>query len=590
MEHPGLVTYGPRWLLIRDGESVAAARGQIGIVAHELAHQWFGDLVTTAWWDDLWLNEAFATWMTPKAIAAVHPEMDGDIEPMLTRAAALASDSLASARQIRQPIAVDTDMRLAFDRITYSKGATVIRMFERWIGPDQFQKAARAYLTAHADRNATAADFLAALGQATSEKRVAAAFASFLDQPGVPEIAMELRCPAGGPAVLGLSQRRWVPAGAGPVSGEPRWHVPVCVAVPDGKRRKTHCTLLDQATGELALGAKCPAWLLPNADGAGYYLGVLGAEPLAALLERGWARLSQGERLALVGDLEILTDGGQGDVGALIARLPRLGASGDPYLVEVAVGRLEKLAKLAPAEQQASFARLVRATVGAAGRRIGWTARRGDKAGEARVRGRLLTLLAVDGRDAAARGRAIAMARAWMADHKKVPESMWAPVLETAVRVSPTELGPALIAAVRGEEDRIAQRAIYQALALVPDAALQRQVLELVLAADPIPPELVQALSFPADLERQVTWWQFVRDHLGELLRRLPEDYQGVLANAPCDPAQRDEVAAFLTEKIAPLPTVGRMTVTQRIEAMDQCIARRAVQAPALASSLAAKK
>jgi alanyl aminopeptidase len=589
MEHPGLVTYGPRWLLIREGESVAALRGQVGIVAHELAHQWFGNLVTTAWWDDLWLNEAFATWLTPKTIAALYPQMDGAVEPVSARAVALAADSLATARQIRQPITVDADMRAAFDRITYSKGATVIRMFERWIGPEAFQKAARDYLRAHADKNATGADFLAALDRAAEGKQgVGAAFATFLDQPGVPLVAMELRCQAGGQASLALSQSRYAPAGAAPSTGQPLWQVPICVAVPDGKGRKTHCTLLTQATGELPLGEGCPAWVLPNVDGAGYYLSKLAAEPLAALLDRGWARLSQVERLAALGDLEILVDGGQVELGALLALLPRLGR-GDAHVLDVAIKRLDKLAPFAT--DRDAFARLVRATLGPAGKRIGWLPRRKEKMAEARLRGDLMSLLAVEGQDPAARSRAVALARDWLADHRKVPESLWTPVLQSAVRAAGPEMVPALRARLRDEPDRIAQRAIYQALAKTIDRDLQRQNLELTLAVDPIPPEMVQLLSAPIEIEGQLGLAAFVRTNADELLRRLPEDYRGALINAAvCDAGQRDEMATFMKEKLATIPRVGPRPVNQKIEWMDQCIARRAAHESALAAFLAAKK
>ncbi len=591
MEHPGLITYGPRWLLIRKNESVAARRGQASIFAHEMAHQWFGNLVTTAWWDDIWLNEAFATWMTPKALQSVYPEMEAAIEPATTRQSALANDALATARRVRQPITAEADMRAAFDRITYNKGATVIRMFERWIGPEKFQKAVRAYLTAHADGNATAADFLAALDKEAGDKPVGAAFASFLDQPGVPEIAMELSCPSGGPATLKLSQRRYVPAGAAQVSGEQRWQVPVCVAVPDGKGRKTHCTLLAEATGELALGKSCPAWVAPNVDGAGYYLASLAPEPLAALLERGWSRLSRIERVALLGDLEMMVDGGKSDVGTLLALLPRLGASRDPFLVDVAVRRLHKLADFVAPEQREAFARLVRDTLGAAGKRIGWSSRKREKAAEAKLRGELMSLLAVEGQDPAARDRAAALAREWLADHGKVPDSLWVPVLESAVRTSPKETVPALLARLPEEQDRIAQRAIYQALAQAPDQALQRKVLELTLAADPIPPEMVNVLAaYPAELERQAALFDFVREHADDLLRRLPEDYQRALVTNVCDAGRRDQVASFLESKLEPLPEVGTLAVKQKIESMDQCIARRAAQAPALAKFLSGSK
>jgi len=330
---------------------------------------------------------------------------------------------------------------------------------------------------------------------------------------------------------------------------------------------------------------------MPNVDGAGYYLARLPGESLSALLDQGWARLSRAERLAVLGDVEILVDGGQADLGLLLALLPRLGSSEDPYLLEVAIGRLDMLGRFVGQEQREPFAQLVRSTLRAAGKRIGWLPRRTEKVAEARLRGRLMTLLAVEGEDRAARDGAAALARSWLADHGKVPESLWVPVLESAVRASPKQTVPALLTRLRDEPDRVAQRAIYQAIAQATDPALQRQVLELTLTADPIPPEMVQLLrSSPVDIERQAALFDFVRDHAGDLLRRLPEQFEDALVIGVCDAARRDEVAAFLEQKVAPLPEVGTIAVAQKIEWMDQCIARRAAQAPLVAAFLAGKK
>jgi alanyl aminopeptidase len=195
-----------------------------------------------------------------EGIEASHPAMDGEIEPVVIRRGALAADSLTTARQIRQPITTESDMRGAFDGITYLKGATVIRMFEHWIGRDVFQRAARRYLAAHAHDTATAADFLAALDAETG-RQLGAAFATFLDQPGVPMIDMELRCPADQPATLGLAQLRFGPATQ--AASAATWQVPVCVRI--AGEHEARCTLLSGGTGEIALGDRCPQWIIPNA-------------------------------------------------------------------------------------------------------------------------------------------------------------------------------------------------------------------------------------------------------------------------------------------------------------------------------------
>ena len=185
MENPGLITFRQSMILAKPGmESTGFRRTYAGVAAHELAHQWFGDLVTTTWWDDLWLNEAFATWMTPKIIDQYRPDWDAPSSRALSASGAMRTDSLVSARQIRQPITSKDDIKNAFDGITYQKGAAVITMFERFVGAEIFRKGIQRYMREHADGTATARDFLGAIS-AEAGRDIAPAFSTFLDQPGV---------------------------------------------------------------------------------------------------------------------------------------------------------------------------------------------------------------------------------------------------------------------------------------------------------------------------------------------------------------------------------------------------------------------
>ena len=161
MENAGMVTYDQSLLLARPAsDSIQRQRRYAGTAAHELAHQWVGDLVTTAWWNDIWLNEAFADWMEDKLIAEWKPEWKSRLNDVQSLLRAERVDSLLSARKIRQEITSNGDIDNAFDGITYSKGAAVISMFEHWIGPAEFRKGVRIYLQRYAFRNATAGDFL----------------------------------------------------------------------------------------------------------------------------------------------------------------------------------------------------------------------------------------------------------------------------------------------------------------------------------------------------------------------------------------------------------------------------------------------
>ncbi|APR79905.1 Membrane alanine aminopeptidase N [Minicystis rosea] len=229
MENAGLITCSERLLLARSEEETPRfQQGFVAVTAHEMAHQWFGDLVTMAWWDDVWLNEAFATWMEDKILVPFKPEWRWEIARAQSTSGAMNGDALVSARRIRQAITSNDDIQNAFDDITYNKGAAVIGMFESYVGEERFRRGVQRYLGAHQHGNATSADFLAAVGAETSAE-IGPAFTTFLDQPGVPLVRAELACTPGkkGEARLSLSQQRYLPAGS-PGSSEASWQIPVC--------------------------------------------------------------------------------------------------------------------------------------------------------------------------------------------------------------------------------------------------------------------------------------------------------------------------------------------------------------------------
>ncbi len=248
MENAGLITYGAPTLLAKPGEATPRFRRiSANVGTHEIAHQWFGDLVTMVWWDDLWLNEAFATWIADKIVDQWRPDYDRGAARIGARADAIDADALVSARQIREPIVTRGDIFNAFDQITYQKGATVIGMFEGWIGEESFRGGVRNYIEARRDGSATSADFLAALSQA-SRLPVTPAFNTFLNQNGVPQVDVRLQCGTRG-AQLALTQHRLDLIGATKRAAQ-QWQIPVCVRYGSGASPREACTLMTRRDGE----------------------------------------------------------------------------------------------------------------------------------------------------------------------------------------------------------------------------------------------------------------------------------------------------------------------------------------------------
>jgi alanyl aminopeptidase len=361
MENAGMVTFRERLLLLDAERAPANDRlwAQV-VIAHELAHMWFGNLVTMRWWDDLWLNEAFATWMEMACVAEVDPALEAGLEAVQEGLRVMDHDSLEEARAIRQPIVDGGDVMNAFDGITYSKGAAVVRMTESWLGAAQFQDGVRQYLSRHAHGNAETADLLSALAQVSGQP-VAETLVTFLDQPGLPVIDMALRPFADGTPGLYLAQRRYLPdpesAAAQADGPAQRWHVPVVVRLGDAQGEITrHACLLTTPTAHLPLPAcRAPTWLHPNAQEAGYYRWNLPPALLDALLHDGLPHLSPAERVGLPEHVWALLEADLLPLEAALAALEIIARDPHRLVLSGLCAALRRLSRIAPAEPWAAF-------------------------------------------------------------------------------------------------------------------------------------------------------------------------------------------------------------------------------------------
>ena len=272
MEHPGLVALGQSILLIPPGqESLQRRQFAANISTHELAHYWFGDLVTNAWWDDTWLNEALGTWLDLKATDAVDPAFRFQRVALARRSSALAADALPTAKAVRQPVLSRTDIDASFDAaLTYDKGSIVLGMFERWVGAPAFRRGLQLYLKRYADKTATAEELFRALDEGT-DRPVGNALSTFVVQPGAPLVSVSLRCTTGDLPVLELAQERfWAERSVSQDTAT--WQLPVCVRAAWGKHVERACILLTDAQAELTLPyGGCPTFVTANEGGLGYY-------------------------------------------------------------------------------------------------------------------------------------------------------------------------------------------------------------------------------------------------------------------------------------------------------------------------------
>ncbi|MFY0527734.1 M1 family metallopeptidase [Archangium gephyra] len=594
MEHPGLVTFNSQLILSRSGEdSLGRQRRFYNVQTHELAHQWFGNLVTLAWWDDLWLNEAFATWATPRTVESAQPSWDAPIERVRGRSYALGADSLVTARRIRQPIRSEDDIRNAFDGITYGKGAAVLAMVEGWLGRDVFQRGVQRHLRAHAHGNATAKDFLDALS-AEAGQDVSGVLGSFLDQGGAPLVTTRLDC-SGKVPVVRLSQSRFLPLGS---SGDAKqeWKVPLCVRYGSAKGTGRACTVLEGESAELALpeAKACPTWVLPNADGAGYFRTSLDTQMLGRLLSTGSRQLSRAERVALIGDVQALVNAGAMPAADALGLLPGLAGEKDRQVFQAS---LELLGMLRPAllsdARQADRQRFLRDTYGARARALGFTPRANEDEDTRLLRPLLLGIAGEQGGDAKLVAEAKRLTQQWLADSKAIAPELVRATLGIASAHGDAALHGKLMTAMRSEKERHKREQLIDALGGFRDSALVRENLKLLLEPSVDLREAGDLLFGAAwDVRSRDEAYAFVKEHYDVLAARLPEERVDGLAwtaASYCDPVHRQEAAAFFTERMERAPG-GTRTLAQVLEGMDLCIAFKAAQGSSLESFLASPR
>jgi alanyl aminopeptidase len=313
-------------------------------MAHEMAHQWFGNLVTQAWWDDTWLSEGFATWLGTRVSDLELPAFERGLAITENRDRMMAADT-AKTRPVRLEMHSRKDIDDVYDRVIYQKGAAILEMVEDWVGPEAFQRSLRLYLHDHQFGNASSEDLARAISQ-ESHVDASPVLSSFLDRSGSPVFRFSLAI-AGGASKLELDQ-----------SDHP-WTAPVCFHADSGERR---CEVVSASKAEVSLTGS-PAWIWPNSYGSGYYRSLLTPELLTALL-RGYNQLGEPERLALAGDLEALT--GSGDVRAadVMPILPRLARDSEGRVADRAAALALELALAAPESARGKYSDWLRRSMG----------------------------------------------------------------------------------------------------------------------------------------------------------------------------------------------------------------------------------
>ena len=578
MENAGLITFRDDAVLLDDGASLRQKRGLIGLMTHELAHQWFGDLVTMKWWDDLWLNEGFATWTTYKIDTAYKPELGSKLDAAASATYIMDDDGLASARAIRQPVASVGQAMESFDGITYQKGAAILRMIEHYVGDDAFQRGVHAYLTSHAFGNATADDLLGAIDR-ESGKNASELSRTYLDRPGVPLVVVDsLDCKKG--LSLTAHEERWTPLGVSfGADAQAKWSVPFCV---DARGAKTpSCAVIASGPASLAAPGACPAFANPGA--MGYYRVAWPADAMARIA-KDLESAPPETRLDAVADAWAEARAGKLD-GKVLLRdvLPALDRETERHVVERLVNVLFDLGDVVDDASWPAFQAYARARIAPHLQRL----ERSHATDDDRLLRRTLAWADVmlGGDDAYAKKLA-RVAKSWAAGDKTIDADYGQIATEIAARFeSPAALQKAVETAATPPAHSLALRA---ASGVVTPDAVRAQLDWLLSPAVKL--QDVRFILWPLASHRasRKTTLAWVREHWSDLRKKLPGDLsRGLVSMAgfACTQAELDDSRAFYTQKATEMEGTSRR-LRQSLETAGECVALRTKLLPEMRAAL----
>jgi len=517
MENWGMIIYNDNALLYDPERSAQSTQQHVfAVVAHEIAHQWFGDLVTMAWWDNLWLNEGFASWMGTKTTDHFNPDWKVWLRASGSKEWAMRLDSRSTTHPIQQPVPKDTQAIDGFDEITYSKGQAVLRMLESWLGPDVFRDGIRKYLQAHQHSNATTADLWQALGEVSGQP-VREFAAGWTEQPGFPVVTVSA-LGANSRAAIQLEQERFTINQTNPAPLQ--WQIPV-VHGPAGAPQHSIVTLLKDHV-QPAATVEPEAAIKANLGDVGYYRVTYDAT-LARRLRKAIPLIAEADRLNALNDAWAMVEAGRSPAGDYLDLVNALSDDRSPTVVAQIAGVLGGIDDLhRGAATRDGYRAWAIAYLTPHLARLGWDARAGDSPLDIELRAGLIrTLGALGSADV------VREARARFATFLATPASLSGDLRGAVFGIVGREADAAtwtqLHEHARAEDSFEQKRMLYSALGAARDPALAQQTLDLSLTDELIAHDAARLVSRVAhEGEQPELAWSFARQHLEALLAKLP--------------------------------------------------------------------
>jgi len=582
MENFGAITYRETDLLIDPKTATDAAKKNVALViAHEMAHQWFGDLVTMKWWDNIWLNEGFATWMANKPIAAMHPEWNIDQIVANEEDSTLDLDAQPTTRAIRAKADTPDEINQMFDGIAYGKASDVLLTVENYLGTEVFRMGVHSYLEAHLYSNATAEDFWNA--QTTvSRKPGDKIMDSLVAQPGVPLLTFGE--PSDGQ--VSVEQRRFFLSPSIQPDLNQKWTLPVCFKSSTGA---PYCQILTPESSTL----KVPTGTLffANAEGKGYYRSAYSPAVYAKIVANIESALTPAESISITGDEWAQVRSNKAKVGDYLELSAALKNNQSAEVLKAALGGVDAIVERVAAtpEEKAGMAAWIRRTYSPKLERLG-APLSGDSTNTDELRALLFGVLGNYGNDPAVLSQAEKIAESYIADPSSVDSTLGQTALSVAARHGDAKLFDKLQSQFETSADPVIQEGALHLMATFEDPELVRRSLDYAISGkvrnQDAALELAVSLSMPASRDLA---WQYVKSHWDSVKALLTTELGSYVVGGTagfCSVEMRDDVQNFFSShKVA---ASGR-ALNRTVERINGCIEFRRLQEPNLKKWLAAQ-
>ncbi len=588
MENFGAITFRETAFLLDPKTATIDAKKEVEmVIAHEMAHQWFGDLVTMQWWNNIWLNEGFATWMENKPVAAMHPEWNIPQSVASDEDDTLNIDAAPTTRAIRAKADTPAQINQLFDGIAYGKASDVLLSVENYVGPETFRQGVRAYLSAHLYGNATAQDFWNA-ETAASHKPVDKIMDSLVAQPGVPLLTFAE--PENGR--VSVDQKRFFLTPQNEPDSAQEWTLPVCFKTTENpsqeaKSQAHDCKILTPSV--TSLPASAGPLFFANAGGKGYYRSAYPASIYSNLVVHVESGLTPVERISFIGDEWAQVRANKASIGDYFNLVAAIKTDPNAEVISSALGGVDAAYERVAAtpEEKTALSAWIRNTFSAQYAGLG-APRNSDSPERRELRAELFEVLGFYGKDPAVLAQAHEIAEKYIADPDSVDPTMGHTALRIAARNGDSALFDQLQKIYETSTNPELQIGALRQLAEFENPALVERALNFAVSGKVRNQDAAIQLAIALENEQSRNQaWKFIQSHWDQVNAQLTTEMGGILVGSAggfCSESARNSVQSFfLTHPVA----ASGVALKHAIERINGCIELRKLQQPQLNSWLA---